>query len=170
MLARAVTTRRTALGGAFAGLLAVGGCELDPRTDDAPENPTDGQDDPPDTVLVDDVLLELDALVTLLVTARREHPELREPLRPLLALHREHAAALGGRDPRLSVRARRTARGTPDVVLGQISERERRAQRRLVDAAMAARSGAVAQLFASMSAAVAQQLVRLPSAPRTETS
>jgi hypothetical protein len=69
----------------------------------------------------------------------------------LAALHAAHIDALDGTPPRDGRR-----RGVDPAV---VRRHERQLQARLVDAAMAAESGALARLLASMSAAVSQRLV-----------
>jgi hypothetical protein len=173
-----LTTRRTTLGGALLGLTSAG-CSLDRPQDPAGRaagTPTGsasaqagrdgetGQD--PDAALVDDVLAELRSLGDLTVAVARRFPRLRPEAAALTDLHRAHrealgdevAAGTGGPGPRSLRRldagaARRLLRAS-----------EVRAQRRLVDAALAAESGALARLLASMSAGIAQQVAVLPPA------
>ena len=117
-----------------------------------------------DAALVDDVLGELAAATGVVLAAQRGARRLRADLRPLLVLHGEHVRLLGARlpvDPDDAGR-RRDARER----LAAVRRREQRLQRVLADAAVAADSGALARLLASMSAAVAQRLVVLPASPR----
>ncbi|GAB3197266.1 hypothetical protein GCM10027062_08640 [Nocardioides hungaricus] len=126
--------RRTALALGAAGLAAVAGC------DEGPESPVPTPAPSPDAdeALVDGVVAEIAAVWRL--TAGRPG---------LAAVHEAHAEALGGE----LTGARR--RGDTAALRG----REEALRVRLVDAAMAADSGELARLLASMSAAVSQQLV-----------
>jgi hypothetical protein len=131
--------RRTTLSLAVAGgVVAVAGC------DDGDEKPapsaTPGPD--PDTALVERVL-------TALAGAERVASAVGEL--ELAALHRAHIEALDGTPP-TGEPGRTTSREA-------VRRREQRLRTRLVDAAVAAESGELARLLASMSAAVAQREV-----------
>jgi len=159
------TTRRSALAGGLV-LLATTGCEL--ATDRPGAGPTTGSptgrtpgsttSDPaedPDAALVEEVRTEIAGIAALVVAAGRGRPAVRRRLRGYRRLHDRHLGALPG-DPG---RARRERVSGPDaVVLRRVAAGESRLQRRLADAAVAAESGPLASLLASMSAAVAQQL------------
>lgn len=155
------TRRRTTLGVALLGLVAVAGCDLDdldPRSEPAPSvDPTPSapaQD--ADAALVDGVVAELSAALAAAAAVGR--PD-RADFRPLVRLHRRHLAELeaDGAEPAAG------PRGSASEVL----QREQQLQQRLVEAAVAAGSGELARVLASMSAAVAQQLAVLPVAPAT---
>ena len=128
--------RRTALAVAAAGVVLVGGCD-DGGGDSLPA-PTPTPDR--DAALVREVLAEL---------ADAERLAEAAGLTELSALHRAHIAALDGPEPTPTA-----ARMSPAVA----ARKERALQQHLAGAAMAARSGALAGLLASMSAAVAQRL------------
>jgi hypothetical protein len=155
-------TRRTALGGALLGLGATG-CRLDrPSTRRGAAAATAEQD--PDAALVDEVLAELTALSRLTASVARQVPALRGAARALEDLHRAHREALGDELP---APAPAGVQRPPDAAaaLRLLRRRELQAQRRLVDWSVAARSGALARLLASMSAGVAQQVATLPERP-----
>lgn len=129
--------RRTALALGVAAL-AVSGCD-DGDSPDPSGAPSSTPETDPDVTLVDAVLADL---------ALAEQLALGAGLSALAALHRAHIEALDG-----------PASGLPVTTSKKAARRgELRLQRTLVDAAMAAQSGALAQLFASMSAAVGQRL------------
>jgi hypothetical protein len=131
--------RRTTLALAAAGgLVVVAGC------DDGDERPAPAPSPSPspDTALVDRVLIELAGAERVASAAG----ELE-----LAALHRAHIEALDGTPP--THEPGRTA--SKDAV----DRREQRLQTHLVAAAVAAESGELARLIASMSAAVAQRQV-----------
>ncbi|WP_193605515.1 hypothetical protein [Nocardioides dongkuii] len=152
-------TRRTAVGAALLGLVAVGGCDLDdldPRSDPAPgsgepsEPPADADADLVETVVT--------ALSTALAATSAVPPRDRAALRPLARLHRRHLAELGADEP--------VEGGVASMTAAQVRSREERLQRRLADWAVQAESGELARVLASMSAAVAQQLALPAPRPR----
>jgi hypothetical protein len=128
--------RRTALTLAAAGLVAVTGCDDGDQPTPAPTPTPD-----PDVALVDHVLAELAAAQRL--TAAVGDAD-------LTALHRAHIEALDGAPPkgRLGDMPRTDA----------VRRAEQKLQKHLESAALAAESGALARLLASMSAAVSQRL------------
>lgn len=119
-----------------------------------PTSPAEEPDAVDDTGLVEEVLT---ALALAHRTARanaRQHPETAASLRPFEALHQAHGDELGGL-PRTTGRV--TSPGdSPAQALARVDRSEARLQRTLVGAAGSAGSGALAQTFASMAAAVAQ--------------
>lgn len=151
-------TRRTALCGALLGLGGVAGCDLD-RPARSPAGRGSGSATDPDVDLVDEVRTELARLSELVSEVAARYPRLQSPMQDLRALHAAHLEALD------------TAPGAPAGFAGQLTSaataltlvraQETRAQNRLADWSVRAESGALARLLASMSAAVAQQLVGL---------
>ena len=149
----AVTSRRTALGGALAGLVAVTGCDDDPRWGTAPRGEPSAPPADADAELVDRVGAHIATAWAAVSSARRQSPELRRSLRPLQRLHEAHLAVLdAGKD--LESRSQQVVR--------EVRAAETTLQRQLTDAAVRAESGALAKVLASMAAAVAQQLAVLP--------
>ncbi len=153
-------TRRTALGGALATMLAVSACDLealDPRSGPAEGEATLDPAIAADSTLVDEVRNGLHEVIGELATLRRKRPEVRDPVSAFLGLHRAHADALGGLPD--------DAGPIGSKVLGdglkRLTSIESSAQRALADAAVRAESGALAKLLASMSAGVAQHLAAL---------
>jgi hypothetical protein len=152
-------SRRAALGGTLVGLAALTGCDLgdlDPGGDDAPTSAgVTGAPADADQALVDEVVAELLRLSSLLGAAQRRFPRIRSRTAPFLAVHAAHLDALGGgvAEPPAAI-----GRTTADVALQEIRTQEARLQRRLADWSVAAESGTLARLLASMSAALAQQL------------
>ena len=129
--------RRTALALGVAGLAVLTGC------DDHDSEPGATPTPDPDEALVATVVAELSVALRAATHAGEGD---------LVQLHRAHLRALesaphdsaSGRMPNLSLR-----------------EREKVLQAGLANASMAAQSGELARLLASMSAAVSQQLVVL---------
>lgn len=108
----------------------------------------------PDTALVADVLQQLSVTHHVVRENRTAHPDLTQRLRPLERLHAAHARELGALVP---VTGRVARPGDSDEqTLSRVDTAEARLQKRLVRAAVAAESGAVAQVLAAMAAAVAQ--------------
>ena len=130
--------RRAAIALGAAGLVAVAGCDDGSGTPVPPPSPSPDADE----TLVDDVLAEITAVWRL--TASR--PE-------LAAVHEAHIAVLEGEIDAAAVRRR--------VDVAVLRSREKDLQGALVSASLAADSGELARLLASMSAAVSQQLVAL---------
>jgi hypothetical protein len=122
---------------------------------DGPDEAADAGD--ADTALVAQVVEELSQARARVLAQRRAHPPLADRLRPLERLHARHAAELGGLVDVPAVRAERR-RGR---VLARVADTEARLQERLVAHAVAADSGALALLVASMAAGVAQERARL---------
>lgn len=152
------TTRRTAIVGAVAGLLVLIGCEGDGSGRRSSPVPRTAASADPDSALLEVVGRELDELVALVAAASRRAPGAAADLAGLAALHRAHRAVLPAGEP---TRHRARLAGPPRAVVRQVVARERRARDRLADWAVAAQSGALARLLASMSAAVSQELAVL---------
>ena len=150
--------RRTVLmgvGGALAGASACG------RDDGGPAVAT------ADEELVDRVVERLRAQDSLLRAIGQRHAGLRRQLRPWLALHRTHLGALDAEpaDDPADGTAAVPAPTRPAAALAEVRGSEAALQRALVEDAVAASSGELAQLLASMSAAVAQRLVVQTTGP-----
>lgn len=164
-----LTTRRTALAGALGSLALVVGCDLadlDPTSDPTPSDGDPSASEPAqdsDAALVNLVLGEVQELIELIGVERSKYPRLHPALTSLVDLHSAHLKALGGETVTAWTDKQHTQ--GPAAALTLIRARELRAQRRLADWSIAARSGALARLLASMSAAVAQQLIVLPPSP-----
>jgi hypothetical protein len=156
------TTRRTAIGVALLGLGITAGCDLGASGDDG--EPADRPDE--DVVLTEDVRAEIAAVAALVSAAGERFPRLAEPLTPLVEMHAAHTDALGERStpgPSPSGSPSTAAFAGPAAALRTVRAREQRLQGVLTDAAVAARSGTLARLLASMSAGVAQHLASLPA-------
>ena len=128
--------RRSAIALAAAGLVAATGCD-----DGSAPTPDATATADPDVALVDRVLRQLAAAERVARAAGETE---------LVALHRAHIEALDGTPPTGSV----PRKSAPGAVRGQ----EQELQGHLQAAALAAGSGALARLLASMSAAVSQRL------------
>ena len=147
-------SRRTALGGALAGLVAVAACDDDPGPVPIPGTATTPSSTG-DAALVDEVVERIAQTAGLVALARTSHRALRPALRPLVEMHTAHQDALDADSVDASL-------GTGPAGLPQVRKAESTLQRHLTDAAVRAESGVLAQLLASMAAAVAQHLAVLP--------
>lgn len=147
-------------GGLAGAALALAGC-------DAVDDLLDGDDGPgvsgavsptapavdADSDLVATVLDEVTATGALATAVGTTVPALAGAATRLARLHEAHATELGGADP-ADAPVVPTARA---AALQSLTRAEARLQDRLVEAAGRAESGALAQVLASMAAAVAQQ-------------
>jgi hypothetical protein len=136
-------TRRTALALGTVGLVGLTGCSvLDDKTPGSPaRTATD-----PDAALVDEAVTRISAAAAVAAQVPA-----------LSALHAAHLTALDAEPA-----ATPTASSTPvPATPAQVRRAERDLQAYLVEASVRADSGPLARLFASMSAAVSQQLVVL---------
>lgn len=138
-------SRRALLGVGTITLATLSGCASDRDPVSSSVAPAANGD--PDQDLLDRVLDELAGAEQLAVAAG---------VQELALLHRTHIEALDGTPPTPAPPP------TPgSATVADLRQNERRLQTQLVDASMAAESGGLARLLASMSAAVSQQLVAL---------
>jgi hypothetical protein len=176
------TSRRTVLSTFLAAGIAVpiastAGCTLSgPSPQRSPARRSAEID--PDVALLDEVVASTSAMVVLYEQVLDRHRSLRAQLRPMLAAHRAHAAALGDAapsdgepsdgEPGGQARAGTTQPDAPadrtDVprqpaaAVRELTGAERRLSRELFDATRQAASGPFARLLASMSASAAQRV------------
>lgn len=159
-LPRPMPSRRTTLGGALAGLVVLAGCDDDPSSREPTFGPhtdaTVASDPPedPDATLVDRVEVQIAAALGVAQRVRSTNPRLHRAVRPVVELHEAHLVELDA--------GRQRSRIDSPAGLPELRAAESGLQRQLTDAAVAAESGALALLFASMAAAVAQRLAVLP--------
>jgi hypothetical protein len=154
-------SRRGVLGGLL--VVTAAGCEIEPSADQpdsrttgsssAPE-PTEEADGDPDAELVRRVVDDLTGALALVGGVARARRGLAAEVAPWRILHAAHLEAL--EEPGRARPAR--VGGTAPALRLRVRREESALQRRLADAAVAARSGPLASLLATMSAAVAQQL------------
>ncbi|MEV7428706.1 hypothetical protein AB0N29_03740 [Nocardioides sp. NPDC092400] len=141
---------------------ALAGCDADLDGllpgGDQPGAASPAPDPDADEALVEEVVGEVAAQLSLVAAVRVRHPRLRPVLAGLEAVHVAHLEALEGTQEGPS--APPTADAAAALALAR--RREIAHQRRLAGAAVRADSGPLAQLLASMAAAVAQQLTVLP--------
>ena len=141
--------------GAAALAAAATGCGLargDGTTTTGAVDPTAPAVDA-DSDLVETVAEHLATTLALAGAVGAAHRGLRPLSRRLAALHRAHLEQLGRSDDGRGD----TVRGSSAAARTRLLRAEEQLQQRLVRAALDAESGALAQVFASMAAAVAQQ-------------
>jgi hypothetical protein len=166
--ARVSTTRRGALSGAL-GLVVLTACDVDdlrPPEDEAQPTPSPSTTSTPepdaDTVIAEDAAHAIAAAALAVAAVRRDFPRQRARLQSLARMHRTHLAVLEPSDER-SVPPPAPAAGPVDAI-ARLRTVEAALQQTLANAAVEARSGALARLLASMSASVSQHLVALDAA------
>jgi len=154
-------SRRSVLGSVLL-VATTAGCSVEPSREDPPAGgttPTAADQQPapaddPDARLVRGVVDDLTAALALVGGVARAGRPLAREVAPWRELHAAHLEALDapGRARPLRVR------GGTSALRTRVRRRESTLQTRLADAAVSARSGPLAALLATMSAAVAQQL------------
>lgn len=164
-------SRRTVVAAAVAlPVVSAAGCTLSgPTPQRRPVEGSTGHD--PDVALLHRVADATETMVALYEAVLRRHRSLRRDLRPLLATHRAHAAALGDAAPsgRVSPDGPRRRGRTPSPqsmavprrprqALLRVRAAERKAAEELLGATRRAASGPFARLLASMSAASSQHV------------
>lgn len=155
-------SRRGVLGGILLGVTATA-CELDPPRDDpadAAPTATEGTPGPVvdhDTRLVRQAVAAHGAALAVVSGIASARPPLARTVAPWRDLHLAHLEALEALEARVRVPPQRQ-RGSATALRTRLRRQEEGLQRELADASVAAESGALASLLATMSAAVAQQL------------
>lgn len=155
MPSRLRASRRAVLGGAAGGvaLLATGCGTQDGSPAEAGAEETTAPAVDADSELVTDVVGHISAALALATATAKAVPALRPLGKQLAALHRSHLDELGQSGEGDAGRVK----GTADAARVRLLHSEEQLQQRLVRAAIAAESGALAQVFAAMAAAIAQQ-------------
>ena len=139
-------TRRTALALSAAGLAGLAACGVERGSGLKPSAQVAAD---PDAALVDEAIAQISATAAVVAQEPR-----------LSALHAAHLAALEADPATAPTDAPTSVPATP----AQVRRAERALRAFLVEASVQAESGTLARLFASMSAAVAQQLAVLARA------
>jgi hypothetical protein len=144
------------MGGAAAGTALLAGCGPADREDTngaADVEPTRPAVDA-DSDLVERVGGQIATALALVVATGASVSGLRPLTRRLVALHRSHLSELSRSRDSEHVKVK----GGPEAARARLLDSEQRLQHQLVHAALDAESGALAQVLASMAAAVAQEL------------
>lgn len=152
-------SRRAALGGATAAVVATAGCQWGPPASvSAPAEERDA-----DATTVDGLVTAIAAQAQLVADVATAHVGLATALAPLTALHQAHLAVLTDKVP---VAPAVTVPSRPDTALAAVRRGEAGLQRSLTAGAQHAASGPLARSLASMAAGVAMHLAATPT-PRS---
>jgi hypothetical protein len=151
---RAVLTGSAAAGAALLTGVAAGCGVLqgDETTDPSAVDPSVAAVDA-DSDLVETVGAQITTALALAGATGSAFDQLRPLTRRLVSLHRSHLGELGQPD----AGADGTVKGSPATARARLLRSEEQLQQHLVRAALEAESGALAQVFASMAAAIAQE-------------
>lgn len=157
-LSNHLVSRRTTL--AAAPLLVVAGCRWGPEEEQATPTESDSPAPAPDAVQVTAAREAIAEAQTLVMAVRTEHPSLAKPLAGLLALHQAHLKLLSTDEDGTTTTLQEIPVGGEALV--EVLRTERALQAKLARLAGVVSSGELARILASMAAAVAQELQRLP--------
>jgi hypothetical protein len=138
-------------------VVALTGCDLT-ESGREPGGPAGAPRPDPDQELAEQAAAEVAGTLALAAAGAARSRRLARLLRGVLTTHEAHLAALEAPGEDVPAPA---LPGSSTQVVEQVLRRERLSQRRLAEWSVAADSGQLARLLASMSAAVAQQLVAL---------
>jgi hypothetical protein len=150
------------MGSALAAPLALAACDIDPPAGDADDGPATPPP-PEDSELVAAVLAELVRAGGVLEAAASAVPALAAQLSPVTEAHAEHRDLLVGAVPDADLPTSPPA-SVPDAVpaaLRAVRRSERRLLRVLRDGCLAAASGDLARVLASMAASTSQHAAAL---------
>ncbi|GAA1445381.1 hypothetical protein GCM10009641_66530 [Mycobacterium cookii] len=155
-------SRRTAVGSALATPLVLAACDIDPppRDDASAASPPP----PEDAELVATVVAALVRAEGVLA-ATAAAPGLAARLEPLVAAHAAHRELLAGAvaDTELPGASPARVPDAPDRALAAVRRSEQRLLRQLREACVAAASGDLARVLASVAASTAQHSAALGS-------
>ncbi len=162
MFVAAPLTRRSALASAVLAPALLTACDIDPPTpkrstgEPAPQPPEDSQ-------LVVTVVAALVEAAGVVRAAAEAVPALSAELEPLAQAHDAHLEVLDGALPAAEAPSppSATVPPRPGPALNAVRRGERRLLRTLRDSCVAADSGDLARLLASMAASVSQHAVAL---------
>jgi hypothetical protein len=143
--------------------LALAACDIDPpRPADPGPDAGAGATPTEDSVLVADLVAAVAEAEGVVAAARATHAGLAPVLDPLLAAHTAHRELLADAAP--DADAEPSAGGVPagrGAAMAAVRRVERRLQRRVERACVAARSGDLARVLASIAGSLAQHAVAL---------
>jgi hypothetical protein len=157
-------SRRTALGSALAAPVVLAACDIDPPARDA-DGDGPAQQPPEDSELVASVLSELVRAGDVLDAAAAAVPALAARLAPVTEAHAEHRDLLAAAvpDADLPTSAPTTVPAQAPAALRVVGRSERRLLRALREGCLAASSGDLARVLASMAASTSQHAAALDS-------
>lgn len=155
-------SRRTALGSALAAPLALAACDIDPPVRESQSSPATPPP-PEDSELVAGVLASLVRGQSVLDAATRSVPGLVARLEPVRAAHAEHVRILIGAVPEPQVPTAAVATVPTQILpaLAKVRRSEQRLLRDVREACLAAASGDLARVLASVAASTSQHSAAL---------
>jgi hypothetical protein len=156
----------SAAGTALAAPLVAAGCDIDPPARSGGSSPATPPP-PEDAELVATVVAELVRAGAALEAATLSAPDLTPLLAPVAAAHAEHLELLAGAvaDADVPTAEPRSIAGGRAKALAAVRRSERRLQRVVRDACVAAASGDLARALASVAASTAQHGAALAGTP-----
>ncbi|RYB95442.1 hypothetical protein EUA93_14490 [Nocardioides oleivorans] len=159
-------SRRTTVGAALAAPLAVpvlAGCDVDPPAASSTGGPAPVQDPPEDAELVATVVAALVRAQSVLEAATLSVPSLGRRLEPLGAAHAAHLDVLVGAVPDADRPTAPPPTVAPQIVgaLRAVRRSEQRLLREVRSGCLAAASGDLARVLASVAASTAQHTAAL---------
>ena len=155
-------SRRTALGSALAAPLVLAACDIDPPVRETGSSPATAPP-PEDSALVAGVVASLLRAQSVLDAAAAAVPALAARLAPVRAAHAEHLAVLAGAvpDPQVPTGAPATVPSRILPALAAVRRSEQRLLRQVRAGCLAAASGDLARVLASVAASTAQHSAAL---------
>lgn len=158
-------SRRTTLGSALAAPLALAACDIDPPTRESGSSPATPPP-PEDSELVAGVVAALVRAQSVLDAATTAAPTLAARLAPVLAAHAEHLDVLAGAVPEAERPTGEAASvpSRPARALAAVRRSEQRLVREVREGCLAAASGDLARVLASVAASTAQHGAALAGA------
>jgi hypothetical protein len=157
-------TRRVVVAGlTSAAGLALAGCSGDGRPPAGPGAEAEPVAADPDEALAHRARRDEIALYELVRSTATKHRGLRRPLQQVSRSHLDHVGRLTPGTSLSLVTRKRPVDPSPARALADVVDAEHRLARRHAASALDARSGALARVIASMSAAAAQRAAALTS-------
>ena len=155
-------SRRTTLGSALAAPLTLAACEIDPPAREGGTSPATAPP-PPDSELVATVVAALARARAVLEAATAAVPSLEARLEALGVAHAEHLHVLVGAVPAADLPEPVTVSVPPRILpaLAAVRRSEQRLLRTVREACVAAASGDLARVLASIAASTSQHSAAL---------
>lgn len=153
-------SRRTALGSALAAPFALAACDIDPPVRESESSPATPPP-PEDSELLAGVLGSLVIAQSVLDAATRSVPALVDRLEPVRAAHAAHIEVLVGVADGVPTTPRATVPTQILPALAKVRRSEQRLLREVREACLAAASGDLARVLASIAASTSQHSAAL---------
>lgn len=154
-------SRRTALSSALAAPVVLAACDIDPPSAEGPSSATPPP--PEDSELVATVVAALTDAAAVLAAASAAVPALGPRFEPVVAAHAAHREVLASAvaDAELPTAAPATVPAQSSRALRAVRRSEQQLSRTLRDGCLAAASGDLARVLASMAASTSQHTAAL---------